>query len=200
MCQFPFTIIVENQANFEQAWTRIQLLDRSIFVGAVYVPPNSEAEAYNQVVKSTKGVLDIADPADYLFVGGDLNCVADWFPDIDNPRVLRFTNASPNDTAFLDEMASLGLVQVCGVHSHNQLELIFTDIDCDVAVTRASHPLKQDSHHHVAIECAFAVRTQMPESDENPKQFNFYKANLPALAVAMSAVDWSNELRDQYKR
>ena len=36
----------------------------------------------------------------------------------------------------------------------------------------------------------------MPESDENPKHFNFYKANLPAFAVAMSAVDWFNELRD----
>ena len=97
-----FVVTTDNEANVEQVRARIQLLDRSIYVGAVYVPPGTGTDAYSQVVNSTKDVFDSADSADCFFVTGDFNCVATWFPDSDDPSVLRFTDASPSDTAFVD--------------------------------------------------------------------------------------------------
>ena len=178
----------------EQVWIRIKLHDRALLIGAAYVPPLSQPTAYEQLLKSARRVVEKADPKDYTFFFGDFNCPVRWHPDVDNPKLLRYVEASPSQTEFFDCLASLGLSQICDVHQRNQLDLIFTDIDSNFSVRRASRPLKHDSHHHASIECS--IMFLAPQSDvdaDNDVRFDFYKANIPGISAALSQVNWTME-------
>ena len=73
--------------------------------------------------------------------------------------LLRSLNCTDVDEGFFDELATLGLSQICGVKARNQLELVFTNAEADFEVHRASHLLKSDSYHHVGIEIAYVLRS-----------------------------------------
>lgn len=188
--------VVENECPVEQVWARLKLPGRSVYIGATYIPPNSTTSAHEQIVQSTKGVMEAADSSDYVLLMGDFNCPVEWLPDSENPMLLRFADGSDSQTEFLDAVASLGLSQVCDVRSRNQLELVFTDVDSDFTVSRASHLLKSDSHHHVAIECSFTIHSQQIQSEVQKAKYDFHKADLPGLSAALSSVNWSRELID----
>ena len=155
-------VSVNNSQNVEQVWAKIQLTGKNIFIGAAYIPPNADPQAYEQLVTSTKEIMNQANPADNVFLTGDLNCPVTWVPDSENPCLLRSIDGTTSQVVFLDSLTSLGLSQICNIHSRNQLELIFTDLDSDFVVERAAYLLKRDSYHHVGIECTVRINQQMP--------------------------------------
>ena len=100
------------------------------------------------IVESARSIMHTIDDADEVFLFGDFNRPIQWFRDDENPCILQPASGAPDDDDFFDEMAALGLNQVCDVHTRNQLDLVFTTVDSDLQVHNASHALKRDSFHH----------------------------------------------------
>ena len=187
-------ILVENVTRIEQCWVRIQLPEYAVHLGAIYLPPGSDVSRYEQVVLSTKQVIDSSDAADRILVFGDFNCVLEWMPDSEDPYFMRVSDGPAVNVEFVDSMSALGLAQICNIRSRNQLDLIFTDLDGDFSVSRSRHPLKGDSYHHVSIDVSVSIREQLDAYDEDMAKYDFYKADLPALTAALSAINWVSAL------
>lgn len=178
-------------SDVEQLWVNIQLVDKCLNIGAAYSPPESADYVFDTISNVATTVIDSAQPNDDNILLGDFNKPrVKWIPDGDNPSLLRPTNSTEADNRFFDALADAGLSQICGVRSFNQLDLIFTDITDSFSVSRASHLLKPDSHHHVAIELTFTVGSTVTIDDFNPSVYDFNRANLPALIEAINSVDW----------
>lgn len=180
----------------EQIWVQVKLGERSLHIGATYIPPNAPYEAYEHVVSTTNKIIDDADPADIVMLFGDFNKVATWYHDTENNLLLRHGEAHEDTIAFFDAMNDLGLSQICNIRNRNQLDLIFTDLSSDFMVSRASHPLKIDSFHHASIEVVLEMKTQFDvcSPDDINTKYDFYKTNLPALSTALNNINWDDAL------
>lgn len=180
---------VVNDSHIEQVWTELKFIDRSLFLGATYLPPSSSEETYDAAVQCVGEVADMMKNGDSIIYLGDLNRVVQWIPDSENPLLLRYTDADVSTAMFFDNLSELGLSQICDMKSRKQLDLILTDIESDFAVDRARHPLKNDSFHHVAIELSVALRADLPDEDPEETNFDFKNANLPAISSDVRRID-----------
>ena len=97
----------------------------------IATPPGSPPEAYDQVVSTAKSVVESRADEDHIFLAGDFNRPTEWITDSKNPMLLRPFSCTDVDEDFFDELATLGLSQICGVKARNQLELVFTNADTD---------------------------------------------------------------------
>lgn len=185
-------IITEDIIGVEQVWTRINLLGKSIYIGGTYLPPNSSDSTREHVLNTARSVCELSDSADNIIWNGDFNCTVNWLPDTENPSLLRVAEGPVDKVEFLDTISSLGLSQICNIRTqdHNQLELIFTDLDSDFVVTNATHPLKIDSHHHALIEYSIKIRDQLPIDDADLCNLDFNKTNWSGLSSAISSINW----------
>lgn len=188
------TLLHASDNIIEQIWVQVKLGERSLHIGATYIPPGSPDAAYEHVVSTTNKVINDADPADIVMLFGDFNKVATWSHDVENPLLLRHGEAPDDAIAFFDTMNELGLSQICNIRNRNQLDLIFTHVSDDIVVSRASHPLKIDSFHHPSIEVALEVKTQLDDACEMNTKLDFHKTDLPALSRALHNINWNDEL------
>ena len=122
-------VSVENAAKIEQSW--IQLTGYAVHLGAIYLPPGSDASMYEQVISSTRQVIESSEAADRILVFGDFNCVVEWIPDLEDASLLRVNDGPAANVEFVDSMTALGLTQICNVRSRNQFEFVSTDLDGD---------------------------------------------------------------------
>ena len=99
-------ILVENAARIEQCWARIQLPEYALYLGGVYLPPGSDVSSYDQVISSTRMVIDSSDAADRILVFGDFNCVLDWMPDPEDPSFMRVNDGPATNVEFVDSMSA----------------------------------------------------------------------------------------------
>lgn len=199
-------VILDSGSN-EEVWSEIKLGDRSIYVGAVYLPPNTTRNdrklALKQVVKGVETVSSKMKSCDSMLYFGDFNYVVEWVPDSENHLLQRpIDNSNPEsheggvddeEFFFFDALAEHGLAQINNIKCRNQLDLVFTDLDCDFSVSRARHPLKCDSVHHAATSISVSIKSQLPDEDPDELNFDFNKANIPGMTAALDMVNWEHE-------
>lgn len=190
----PKQITVQNDASLEHVWIGFRNGDKKSYIGGYYIPPNSATDKYTAVYDQTSEVLNSANPDDDLFLVGDFNKVVDWVPDEDNEFVFHPSPTADDDALFYDSVASLGLSQICNIRSRNQLDLIFTNVSGDLQVSRASHPLKCDSYHHISIELAYTTRVYENADELGDVKLDFRRADIRGLATAIANTDWVTEL------
>lgn len=147
---------------------------------------------YSGFVDVVKVIMDSLLPQDDIFICGDFNLPKlSWLPDMDNPLLLRPTG---NDCNFVNELASLGLHQICNVRTRNQLDLIFTNVDGNFVITPASHALKNDSYHHRANELEYSMTCHATDDTDEGDVFDFAKAEYKRFGDMLSRLSWSNIL------
>lgn len=188
----PADVDILSSSATEHVWAKICLPSKNVVIGAAYIPPDGDENVYSSFATDVKTVVESLSPQDDIFICGDLNLPnLRWLPDMDNPLLLRPTG---NDCSFVDELASLGLHQICDVKTRNQLDLIFTNVDGNFVITPASHALKGDSHHHRSIELEYSMTCHATDDPEDNEVFNFSKADYVRLGDMLSRLSWSDIL------
>ena len=189
-------VSMPNESSIERIWASVAMSNTRLFVGAAYIPPNAPSEQYAMIIESTRSIMQSIDDADEVFLFGDFNRPIKWFRDDENPCILHPASGTPVDDDFFDEMAELGLNQVCNVHTKNQLDLVFTTVDSDLQVYNASHALKRDSFHHASVELTYVTHefVLVDEDEDAPHQFDFRRADIQGLSSALLSIDWEAEL------
>lgn len=205
----PEKILQNCASHIEQEWVRIRLANKSVVVGAAYIPPTvNEAiaarnlntnmtveEFYSKFIDNVETACNLLSPEDELFVAGDFNAATEWIKDTENPLLLRPLNliGSPQ-TFFVDGMSQLGLSQICDVKTVNQLENIWTSETANFSVSHASLCLKPNSHHHAAIELIYKVDHHDDSYDADSLRYNFHLADIDGIKSELNGVDWSEVL------
>lgn len=192
----PSALDISDEADLEHVWAKIATAYGTIFIGSIYLPPNSTDVVYDAVQRHASRICDQAGDSDLVFLLGDFNRPVEWTKDSENPLLLRPVSCAEDDAKFFDDLAASGLSQVCDVRARTQLELIFTTADSDLELGHASHPLKRDSYHHVSIEMSITLRRCMDEDDDDNlpavPSYDFNRADLVALSSALSTIDWDS--------
>lgn len=159
-----------------------------MYVGAAYVPPSTSEDSYDRLCADVKQVVDLMQPQDEVFIFGDFNKPdLKWYPDIDDPNILR---PSGSNTQFVDNMADMGLHQICNIKVKNQLDLIFTNVVGDYELSIANHALKKDCQHHRSIVLEYETRFDV--GNDNPDEFyDFRRADQTQLSSELNSINWN---------
>lgn len=172
-------------------WARICLAAKDVYIGAAYIPPNSDDDIYDPCVTDVRRIVDLMSPKDNIFLFGDFNLPrhVDWLPDMDNNNLYR-TNCQ---CKFVGDLESLSLAQVCNVKTRRQLDLIFTNADSNFELSVASYALKHDSHHHRSMSLAYHIPVH-DDAELNDLFYDFTKADRNGIISFLGDVVWNDEL------
>ena len=85
----------------EQVWTRVMTSHGALFFGATYLPPGSPPEVYDQIVSSTKSIVESCAVEDHIFLVGDFNRPTEWITDSEDSMLLRPFSCTDVDEGFL---------------------------------------------------------------------------------------------------
>ena len=67
------SVEVPNEQSIEQVWTKVVTAHGTLFFGATYTALGSALEVYDQVVSTTKSVVESCADEDHIFLVGDFN-------------------------------------------------------------------------------------------------------------------------------
>lgn len=159
----------------------------SLTVSAVYIPPGSQAQVYE----------DVLSPLESASNNQNLNvlCLGDFnLPNLGNFYLHGTGKLSASECEVKENLALAGLEQRCYVLNHNQriLDFVLSNIP-NVEVVEASEELVARDGHHPPLEIAVPCfeRCKSREGSE-PPNFVWARGDYEALYHCLSSEDWSD--------
>lgn len=151
----------------------------NIFV--IYIPPNFSVANFELFLDLFEQILDTTKK---LLILGDFN----------------LTLFNVENTHDIKSQLMRNFIQFTGVTQYNDvvnvndrlLDLVFSNMLCQILHDTAPL-LAEDMHHpalHIQFEATLSTLIDFP-SNENSKNYNFRKADYPALYNSLSDIDWS---------
>ena len=190
--------LVLSDDNSETLWIRLDLADRSTFVGGAYVPPRSDPHVYAAVVRSCETINEHLRDTDDAVLCCDLNLpslIWQRHDEIDN--IFLPTNVSSFNGEMVDEMANLGFHQLNGsVNSYgNTLETVFCTRFDNVEILSPAPALFgvfgcSTAHAPIELTLATAAAQTSSESNHAARPFDFDRANLRDLTEELERTNW----------
>lgn len=186
------TTILRDVSSFIQtSIAKCYLGDLCLLVGVVYVPP---AVSHDELDKYFDALATLINTHNILLMG-DFNVFE--FADSGNcPRALSVRN-------FVD---FLNLKQMNTIRNSNGriLDLIFTNLNCQVVIERELCPFVPEDTHHPALSSDMPIIIKRSASvfpNADVPHFNFRRADFPTLYNDIALMDWSflESLRDVNK-
>ncbi|XP_055632454.1 uncharacterized protein LOC129772945 [Toxorhynchites rutilus septentrionalis] len=187
----------------EQMWTAITLGDRTLFLCALYIPPDRirEHELFETHCQSVFSVLETAKATDEVILMGDFNlpriswkksCNGFLYPD------LGYSTIHPNASFLLDDYSLATLSQINYVANQNDrsLDLCFVSAqDTAPFLCQASAPLVKHTPHHPTL--LVTVGTKLSQDfDISPVaiSYDFRNADHRGISQLLSIFNWDDIL------
>ncbi|XP_055585114.1 uncharacterized protein LOC129737966 [Uranotaenia lowii] len=193
----------ESWHNFEMVWSRIELGDRKLYVGVLYLPPHrsrdvSLAESFSRCISK---ISSFCAPEDDIIVLGDLNMPSlKWcssqasflYPD---PERSTFSASS---YIILDSLSTATLRQINSVVNKNgrMLDLCFANDGFRLpTIGSAPAPLVKVGSHHPALLVTFNIsRLCNPADKLTPFYLDYKNADFDIISRVLATIDWESEL------
>lgn len=189
------------QNNLEQICVKIKINHKHLFLCAVYLPPDCDSSLYHTHISSVSDLINNCDINDEFLICGDYNLPGiQWNPDDEDGSLIPINVTSEKETSIADGMASLSLSQTNSLpNSRNVfLDLCFCSCPEKMAVHECSSPLLPLDVHHKSYEFKFSLeQITFHEQKEKTKQFNFQKADIPAILEYLNNVNWQILFKDK---
>ena len=157
---------------------------KTLTLVAIYISPDLQLPLLEECFNRLE---DISRSGNVVIVG-----------DFNIPHLIKHSPDDNKSRVCLDFLAVTGLQQRNNIPNFNKryLDLIFTNTSSDV--TRLTDPLFPEDPHHPTLKIAIhneakTRSTSFPLNSDN-RHYNFKRAPLYDLYIAMSNIDWVNEL------
>jgi len=169
---------------FECIITKLTIKMLSLYVCAVYIPPDSSETVYELFFEFIESNCP---------VGSTILCLGDF----NIPQILHsnfdLSHATKKCCNLYNFMSLFNLESFNNIRNVNgrTLDLVLTNI-IDVTVVREEHPLVPEDKHHPALLCSFPHNQSKKEKLENNiTGFNFRKANFEQMYTELSRLNWN---------
>lgn len=196
--------VVENDSwkCLEQVWVSIELGDRTLFLCALYIPPDRIGE--NGLIETHCGsvftVMETAAPVDDLFILGDFNLSGiSWQPSHNGflyPDPARST-LSASAIRLLDNYSAATLVQINHVVNENNRSLDLCFVSCRdhlPLIGTAPCELVKVVPHHPPLVIAVENKLARDFIKFPAVVHDFSKADHRSIADVLATIDWGNTL------
>lgn len=172
-------------AQIELVCTKIYLKYKYITIVVLYIPPSLSANYYMQLFEYLDSNVDFAEP---VLIAGDFN--------ISELEACLSGNKTTELFNIYNHFLSLnGLTQQNHIYNDNMrtLDLLLTNNNVDLVLTRETLPLVTEDKHHPCLNVQVKIPNEedVPFRNESVPKFNFRKANIHNLYTAIAEVDWS---------
>ncbi|XP_055590275.1 uncharacterized protein LOC129742401 [Uranotaenia lowii] len=193
----------ESWHNLEMVWSRIELGDRKLYVGVLYLPPDRSrdvtlAESFSSCISK---ISSFCAPEDDIIVLGDFNMPGiKWcssqasflYPD---PERSTFSASS---NIILDSLSTATLRQINSVVNENgrMLDLCFANDGFRLpTIESAPAPLVKVGPHHPALLVTINIsRLCNPADKLTPFYLDYKNADFDIISRVLATIDWESEL------
>lgn len=186
--------------HFEYKFINILNNNTNLYIGAVYIPPNSDESIYNEFFNSSQKIIDSMSENDKIFIFGDFNRPKLHFlkDDLDN-HLLPVNFTDEIDFSLIDLFYSNDIQQINGFPNSNGrwLDLVFTNTydEATVSTADSTFNLFPNSKHHTAIIVELPTSQVSYNKSYNKKVvFDFKNANYEDINKALAAINWTDML------
>ena len=181
----------------EIIWVQV-ILDNvsSVFVGNVYLPPDTKLDGLDLLEESLEKLSLVKKVNDSVILFGDFNVHIKWSASDDGfTEITNRNDLCTFDSRIVEIMSYFDLVNhnVIPTCNGNQLDLVLTN-KLDVTVDLAE---KANSSTHDALQACISIPTASKQRGPPPVKrtvYNFKKADWDAMFLALTYVCWSNLL------
>ena len=184
-------------SDLEQIFVRIKLHNSLLFIGAIYLPPNTNAERYQKHVECIEKVCDSAGENDKIVVVGDYNLPRiEWFRDDELGSMNARSLMSESESVLLETVASLGLHQMNEIANQNGriLDLAFVSDPDNSECVECVLPLMKVDVHHIPIVLILEDTIETSLLTHNNYYYDFEHCNFLAMHDALLNKDWCSIL------
>lgn len=193
--------VLLNDSDIEQIWVKLRPFDNAIYIGAVYIPPNPDADQMQMVVNSYQQIEQMMNDRDETFLCCDLNLPRlKWMADDDIPNIYRPIGATTDaELVLCDGLLAHNLFQlnnVVNVHG-NTLDTVFASCHDQVLIRPPSNQLCSGfgwSNFHSPVELHYEMLTSRPHDTATDPGRNFKRANYQQISLDLSRVNWIEAL------
>ena len=202
--QFKASILeCDEWAPIEQVWVKLKLSDRSVYLCAVYLPPDRvrEPSVINAHVASVNKVSSMASAFDDIIILGDFNLPGvNW---CERGNGYLFVDASsstlsPSAIELFDCYSAATVQQINKVSNENgrYLDLCFASVRSQAPeLMRAPSPLVKDVFHHPALVVTICQRITNDVMRTPPSvHYDFPRADYTIIKNTLNSIDWEATL------
>lgn len=185
----------------EHICVKIMSKNKTIFVYAVYIPPNSSFEIYSNCVATLEEIYNISRPEDSVVVLGDFNLTdVNWSYDEDLQCMLPSSTLSDIECCFIDPSLQMNLRQLNHIPNMNGrfLDLVFSN-DTIFKVSESLTPFTLNDTNHKPLEICFntsEINESFNQHLASRTRLNFKKADTMKLRNHLININWEEEFSD----
>jgi hypothetical protein len=165
-------------------------------LGLTYVPPDVDSETFNSYLDVISDKLVQHKIVDVCLFG-DFNLAnLDWVTSDDDDVYLTPVPHTGRCNSFLDFVNLLNMRQYNSVlnTSGRTLDLILSNMEMSVSVTRHDQPLVEEDQHHPSLSVSLGFVHSKVLGAQVRQYYDFHRVNYDDVNQTLSAVDWETQL------
>lgn len=195
-----------NCTSVEQLWVALTVLDYTLYVCVIYIPPDkgNDPVVASQHSESLAWITSQMGLRDKILILGDFNMSSvNW---ITGPACYLYPNLGRSkinnqQRQILDDYSTAGLVQISSVYNSNSrlLDLCFTSSEHiqNTTVVEAPAPLVKYVQHHPPIQVL--LRNSVPckfRSIPDCVRYNYKRTDFLKMNQFLASINWDAILQD----
>ena len=189
------SLIVNNCLNVEQVFIALTFLKTKFLIGAVYLPPNSSADVYEQHAHTVEQLVSVYSPCSTI-ICGDYNMPGTvWSRDNIGLKIL---GSSTRASALIgDSFSFLNFFQVNSLsNAHGSLlDLVFSNLS-ELSVYKSSLSLVIPDPYHPPLDINYIL--ERPRGIDKPRKFRDFKnVDYEPINELLLRTDWVAELSNR---
>lgn len=199
-CEF---ISTPNCQDLEQVAVCIKLQQRSFYIIAIYLPPNSSPELYSAHADAVQHVADLSAEHDVVLSIGDFNLPSlHWQLDCDANGYIPSNMSTDSERNLIENLFATGMHQInCFVNSNGKLlDLTFVTLPEYFDVILPSTPLLPiDIHHapYILLLTEPNLESATPDDRDDGFTSDFQACDFGSLNDAFAAIAWDTVLANK---
>ena len=186
-----------NCERLEQIAVCVKAANRSLYIIAVYLPPNTHADLYSAHAHAVQHLTNRASEADIVLSLGDYNLPnLRWQLDDEVNGYIPTNANSEQEEALVESMFATGLRQVSNCVNANErlLDLAFVNLPEHLDLIRPPTPLLPIDNHHLPFVLLFDVSPGNPVAlgdyfDDYSYDFN--ACDFDQVKSVLADIDWN---------
>ena len=190
-------INLPNCEHLEQIAVCIKAPNRSLYIIAVYLPPNTHADLYSTHAQAVQHLTYGASEADIVLSLGDFNLPnLRWQLDDDVNGYIPTNVTSDQEQSLVETMFAIGLRQVSDCTNINDrlLDLAFVNLPEHLDLIKPPMPLLQIDNHHLPFVLLFdvcPVNTVALDDYRNEYSYDFNACDFTQVKSSLADTDWN---------
>ena len=187
------SISLPNCERLEQIAVCVKAANRSLYVIAVYLPPNTHADLYSTHAHAVQQLINCASEADIVLTLGDFNLPnLRWQLDDEVNGYLPTNVTSEQEQSLVENMLATGLRQVSNCVNVNDrlLDLAFVNAPEHLDLIEPPTPLLPIDHHHVLFVLLLDVSPVIPVALDD-YSYDFNACDFDQAKTVLASIDWN---------